>query len=328
MISRRRILVAGASIAMTPLFAHAQQRKVIGYLANNRNPRVIPTFKAFVETLQQSGWIEGKNLEIRIRSSENDDTRFPALAAELVRENVDVIVTTGAGSTRAAKEATKSIPIVFGSTANPVELGLVDSLARPGGNVTGMAFFSLELGPKRLQLLKEILPQASRFARFYSANNRYMAPELAREPDSAARALHLTLEHIAIGSRADFEEAFRAAAASRVSAVTVEADAVFVNPKDRARLADLALKHRLPLMGPDRRYAASGALIAYGENFEAMYRRAATFVDRILHGRAKPVDIPVEQPTVVDTAVNLKTAQALGITIPETILLAAEHVIR
>jgi len=326
-MSRRRFIMAAGLLVLPVVPARGQQRKVIGYLANNPDPKAIPTYRAFIQGLNQLGWIEGKNFEIRIRSSENDDSRFPALAGELVRQNVDVIVTTGAGSTRAAQAATKTIPVVFGSTANPVELGFVKSLAHPDGNVTGMAFFSLELGPKRLQLLKEILPQAKRFARFYSAGNQHMSPEVAQEPAAAARALNVVLEHVALRSSADFEPAFKSAVQKQVDAVAIEADAVFVNPADRAHLARLALQHRLPMIGPDRRYATSGALITYGENFEAMYQRAAYFVHRILNG-AKPSELPVEQPTVVETAVNLKTAQALGITIPETILVTAEHIVK
>ncbi len=319
--------MAAGLLVLPVVPARGQQRKVIGYLANNPDPKAIPTYRAFIQGLNQLGWIEGKNFEIRIRSSENDDSRFPALASELARQNVDVIVTTGAGSTRAAQAATKTIPVVFGSTANPVELGFVKSLAHPAGNVTGMAFFSLELGPKRLQLLKEIVPQAKRFARFYSAGNQHMSPEVAQEPAAAARALNVVLEHVALRSSADFEPAFKSAVQKQVDAVAIEADAVFVNPADRAHLARLALQHRLPMIGPDRRYATSGALITYGENFEAMYQRAAYFVHRILNG-AKPSELPVEQPTVVETAVNLKTAQALGITIPETILVTAEHIVK
>jgi putative ABC transport system substrate-binding protein len=328
MVTRRRIIIGFGLAAMTsPLAAYAQQRKVIGYLANNSEPRGVRTFQAFVAGLHELGWIEGKNLEIRIRTSEGKDGIFPALAAQLVHENVDVIVTTGAESTRAAKEATQTIPIVFGSTANPVELGLVNSLGRPGGNVTGMAFFSLELGPKRLQLLKEILPNATRIARLYAASNAYMAPAFARGPDTAARALNVTLEHIPVKEAADFDRALQAAADRRVQAVTVEQDAVFVRPASRERMANLALKHHLPMMGPDRRYAESGALIAYGENFEAMYRRAADFVNRILRG-AKPADIPVEQPTVLEMVVNLKTAAALRIAVPKSIQLTADRVIQ
>jgi len=326
-MSRRRFIMAAGLLVLPVVPARGQQRKVIGYLANNPDPKAIPTYRAFIQGLNQLGWIEGKNFEIRIRSSENDDSRFPALASELARQNVDVIVTTGAGSTRAAQAATKTIPVVFGSTANPVELGFVKSLAHPAGNVTGMAFFSLELGPKRLQLLKEIVPQAKRFARFYSAGNQHMSPEVAQEPAAAARALNVVLEHVAVRSSADFEPAFKSAVQKQVDAVAIEADAVFVNPADRAHLARLALQHRLPMIGPDRRYATSGALITYGENFEAMYQRAAYFVHRILNG-AKPSELPVEQPTVVETAVNLKTAQALGITIPETILVTAEHIVK
>ena len=330
MTSRRQIvlLLGGAALGV-PRLALAQAQKVyrIGYLANQADPRGSSTsFKAFLEGLREQGWVEGKNIEIAILTSGGRDEAFPDLAAQFVREKVDVIVTTGVASTRAAKDATKDIPIVFGSSANPVEFKLVSSLSRPGGNVTGMAFFSLELGPKRLQLLKQIVPRARRIARLYSASNPYMAPKYAREPDAAARALNMRLQHIAVKTTADFESAVRSAADARADAMTVEADALFVARASRERLAELAIQHRLPMMGPDRRYADSGALLAYGENFEAMYRRAAYFVSRVLRG-AKPADIPVEQPSVLELVVNLKTAGALGVSVPTDLQLTANRVI-
>ena len=314
--------MAGGLAAAVPSMAFAQQRKVIGYLANNPNPWNVSTFKAFIQGLRDRGWIVGKNLEIRIRSSDNDDDRFVPLAEQLARENVDVIVTTGQASTAAAKRATTTIPIVFGSTANPVEYKLVDSFARPGGNVTGMAFFSMELGPKRLEMLKTIFPRAKRIARLYSASNRYMAPTVAQAPEAAARKLNLVIQHMPVRTEAELWSAMHVARSSGVDAVTLEHDAVFARPARQQELANLAIQYRLPLMGPNERYARLGALISHGENFEAMYRRAAVFVDAVLRGR-RPADIPVEQPTLIETFVNMKTANELGITFPPSILLAA-----
>jgi putative ABC transport system substrate-binding protein len=329
MMTRRKLLIAlGAGALAAPLVSFAQQQKVyrIGYLANQRDPRASSTsFKAFVGALQELGWIEGKNIEIQIRSSGGRDEWFPNLAAEFVRENVDVIVTTGAASTRAAKAATDRIPIVFGSTANPVEQRFVASLAKPGGNVTGLALLVQELGPKRLQLLKEILPRATRFAHLYHASSITLQPAITGGDDSAARALGITLQLIPVTGVDDIEAAFAAAARSRVDAITVKADAVFVVNRDR--IAALARKHRLPMMCADGRFTEAGALVSYGENFASRYRRAAALVDKILRG-AKPADIPVEQPVIFELVVNLKTAKALGMTIPESILLQADRVIK
>lgn len=329
MISRRTLLLAAASGALVSSLSIAQQQRIyrIGYLANRpeRESRVSPTTLAFVAGLQERGWFEGRNVEILIRSSSGDDSAFPRLAAALVRENVDVIVTGGAASTRAAKAATDRIPIVFGSTANPVELKLVDSLARPGGNVTGLAFLSLELGAKRLQLLKEIVEHATRVARFYSASNKYMAPANAQQTESAARALGVSLQHFAIRDLQDLRDAFAVAVRGRMDGVIVEADAIFI--VNRRALAELALKYRLPLIVPDKRYIDEGALASYGENFPQMYRRAAYVVDKILRG-TKPSEIPVEQPALFELAVNLKTAAAIGVTIPESVRTTADYVIR
>jgi len=326
---RRKLLIAlGASALATPIASFAQQQRVyrIGYLANNPDPRESSfAFKAFIGALRESGWIEGKNIEIRIRSSNGRDEMFRVLAPEFVRDQVDVIVTTGAASTHAAKAVTNSIPIVFGSTANPVEQGLVASLARPGGNVTGVGFLVLELTPKRMQLLKEILPRASHFARLYSATNKTMAPSVMREPDAAARALGIKLRHIAVTGPDAIEAAFDTAARGRADAILVEADAVFI--VNRARIAALALKHRLPMMCRTGDTRKAGALVSYGENFIELYRRAGFLVDKILRG-SKPADLPVELPTVFELMVNLKSADALGVTIPDSIILQATRVFK
>lgn len=328
-IARRRITVAlGVGTLAAPFLSFAQQQKVyrIGYLANESDPRKSSaTFKAFVAALQERGWIEGRNIEIRIRSSGGRDELFPSLAAEFVRENVDLIVTTGSGSTRAAKAATDRIPIVFGSAANPVEQNFVASLARPGGNVTGLAILVQELGPKRMQLLKEMLPRASRFARLFSSLNIVrMQPAIIEQFDSAARALGVTVQHVSITGPENIEDAFAAAVRSQADAVIVEADAVLV--VNRARVTALALRHRLPMMGPDGRFAETGALASYGENFASRYRSAGFLVDRILRG-AKPADLPVEISPFFEMAVNLKTAKELGLTIPESVLVQTNRVI-
>ena len=328
-MNRRRgaLIALGACALWAPMTVIGRQKIYsIGYLANNPTPRESSnSFKAFAGALRERGWVEGSNLEIRIRTSGGRDELFALLAPELVRENVDVILTTGAASTRAARAATNSIPIVFGSTANPVEQGFVASLARPGGNVTGVGFLIIELTPKRLQLLKEMLPRAKRFARMYSGSNKNMHPSIMREPDAAARSLGIALQHVEVAGPDDIEAAFAAAARSRVDAVIVEADAVFI--VNRARLAALALKHRLPMMAPDGRYTEAGALVSYGENFTELYRRAGFLVDKILRG-ARPADLPVELPTVFETMVNLKTAETLNITVPDAILLQANRVFR
>src|SRR2546425_2776165 len=317
MMTRRRLLIALACGVLAQSFpSYAQQQPkvfLIGYLANQHDPWATSTsFQAFVAGLRELGWIEGKNIEIRIRTSGGRDEMFPYLAAEFVRENVDLIVTTGAASTRAAKAATDSIPIVFASSADPVQQNFVASLARPGGNVTGLAILAQEIAAKRLQLLKEALPHASRIARLYSSTNPKMAPATMREPDRAAALLGMTVEHIPVASAEDIDSALAAAARDGADALIVEPDAVFI--VNRTRLTAAALKYRLPLMGPDGRYAEAGALMAYGENFAARYRRAAFLVHKILQG-AKPADLPVELSTFFELVVNLKTAKALGLTL-------------
>lgn len=329
MISRRRMVFGlGASALWSPLAGRAQSGPYrIGYLANDRDPRGSSrTFKAFLAGLQELGWVEGGNIELLVRTSAGRDEQFPALVAELMRERVDIFVTGGSAATRAAKAATSSIPIVFGSAANPVEQQFVASLARPGGNVTGLALLVQELGPKRLQLLKEILPKASRFARIYQPKSlEAIQPDIMTEDDRAARSLGVSLLHIPVIRIEDVEPAFALAVRERIEAVHVTAAGVFVG--NRPYVAQLALRYRLPMMGPDSRFAEQGALVSYGENFSARYRRAAFLVDKILRG-ARPADIPVEQPAVFEFVVSLKTATEMAINIPETVLLQADRVIR
>jgi len=322
MIPRRRLLIAlGAGMLAAPLANLAQQPRIyrIGYLANDPD-RESPTFQAFINALRQLGWIEGKNVDIRYLTSNGRDERFAELAAAVVRDKVDLIVTTGSGSTRAAKTATGSIPIVFGSAANPVEQKFVASLARPGGNVTGLALLVQELGPKRLQLLKQMLPNAARIGFLHKEG---AGPGTA--DDATARSLGVTLLRIPTATVDDIDAAFAEAARGGADAIAVKADAMFV--VNRKRIAALALRYRLPTMCADGRFVEAGALASYGENFASRYQRAAYYVDKILRG-AKPADLPVEQPMVFELVINLKTATALGMAIPPPILLQADRLIK
>ena len=331
-MERRKVVAGlGAGTLVIPLRLLAQQQQKgyfrIGYLANDPDPRrYSQTFRAFLGGLQELGWIEGQNIEVHVKASGGRDDEFPKLVAELLRDRVDVIVTGGSAATRAARAATDTIPIVFGSAANPVEQKFVASLAQPGGNVTGLALLVRELGPKRLQVLKEILPKATRFARMYQVKSlASIQPSIMTEDDAAARKLEVSLTHIPVARFEDVEPAFAAAVKARVEAVHVTAAGVFVG--NRPEVAKLALEYRVPLLGPDGRFADAGALVSYGQNYSARYRRAAYLVDKVLRG-IKPADIPVEQPAVFELVVNLKTARQLGIDIPETVLLQADRTIR
>lgn len=329
-------MALGAGVLTAPLLSFAQPQKVyrIGYLANDPDPES-PTFQAFLRGLRELGWREDKNIRIEY-ASERPDKKFADLAADMVRNKVDVIVTTGSPTTRAAKEATEKtetakgatdrIPIVFGSAANPIEQGFVASLAHPGGNVTGLALLVQELGPKRLQLMKEMLPRATRFARVYAVSGlKTIQPAIMAEYDAAARTLGVKLQHIAVTDLEDIQPAFAAAARDRVDAIQVTADSLFV--VNRGAIATIALKHQLPMMGPDGRFADVGALVSYGENFASRYRRAAFLVDKILRG-TKPADIPVEQPLNFELVINLKTSRALRIAMPQSFFLQADRVVR
>ena len=324
---RRRAMVVLGAVALTgPPVLFAQQQKLrIGYLANDPD-RASPTFRAFAGALNELGWIEGINLEILYFSSGGRDELFPDIAANAVRSNVDLILTTGSASTKAAIAATDRIPIVFGSAANPVEQKFVASLARPGGNVTGLALLVRELGPKRLQLMKELLPHGSRFARLYhSASIAPLQPSIISEDDAAAKSLGVKLQHVPVKNIDGLEAAFATAARDRVDGIITTAAALFVVNRDW--LAKLAINYRLPMMSADARFCEAGALISYGENFSSRYRRAAFLVDKILRG-TKPGDLPVEQPAVFELVLNLRTAKALGMSIPASIVLQADRLLK
>ncbi len=277
---------------------------------------------AFVQRLREHGWIEGRTITVQYRWAEGRDERFAEIAAELVRLKVDVIVTSGTPAVIASKQATSVIPIVFATAGDPVGNNLVASLARPGGNVTGLSLQASELAGKRLELLREVVPRLGRVAIMGNVGNPFTVLELG-EVQAAAGALGLEVDMLEIRRAQDIAPAFEALK-GRSEALYVCTDAL-VNA-NRIRINTLAVGARLPTMHGSRDYVEAGGLISYGANFPNLFRRSADYVDKILRG-AKPGDIPVEQPTKFDLVVNLTTAKALGLTLPPTLLARADEVI-
>lgn len=319
--------VAGAVLA-APFPVNAQQTgKVprIGYLGQNSEVIGRHLLAAFQEGLRERGWVEGQNIVLEVRFADGKVDQLPALVAELIRLKVDVIVTGSSGTTWAAKDATQSIPIVMAASADALGEGLVSSLGHPGGNVTGMTFLAgPEFAGKQLQLLKEAVTTASRVAVLTNPTNRSHAA-FAREVKTAAQSLGAQLQVLEASSPDQLDSAFAAMTRERAAALLVLTDSVFVG--QRRRLVDLAAKSRLPALYSQREFVDAGGLVSYGPNLRDMFRRAATHVDKILKG-AKPGDIPVEQPTKFELAINLKTAKTLGISIPKDMLLRADEVIQ
>jgi len=275
--------------------------------------------------LRDLGYVDGKNALFEIRSADGVADRLPALAAELVKLNVDIIVAQhGVPATEAAKRATATIPIVFTAVGDPVAFGLVANLARPAGNITGVAFLAPEMTRKQFELLHEAVPSLSRVTVLRNADNPADI-QLARDRQSAAQALRLTLQEIDVRTPADFERAFAAAIKDRSDAVYLSFDSVIF--RQEQLIAQLLAKHPLPTMAPSKSFVERGALMAYAPSFVALNRRAAVYVDKILKG-AKPGELPIEQPTKFELVINLKTAKALGLTIPQSLLLRADEVIQ
>ncbi len=329
-MNRRTALVVTLAlvILLAPLAAESQPAgKVyrIGILGNV--PPTTPEgriWDALLQGLRELGYVEGQNITIERRFSEGKYERLPDLAADLVRLKVDVIVAPASDPVIAAKHATRTIPIVMMSHPDPVGSGLVASLARPGGNVTGLSTLYPEIVGKHLELLKEILPRASRVAVLWNPTNT-VHPLLLGEAKIAARSLRVRLQILEARGPDEFQSAFATMTRERASALLVLSDGMFLlHP---TRLAELAAKQRLPAMFGLREYAEAGGLMAYGASLRDNFRRAATYVDKILKG-AKPADLPVEQPTRFELVINLKTAKALGITFPPSILIRAPEVIK
>jgi putative ABC transport system substrate-binding protein len=331
-LSRRQILRAGVFLAGFSLLSGRQVQgqqsaKVprIGFLAvGSREGRAF-MIKGFLQGLREHGYVEGRNIVIEYRFSEDHNDRLPALAAELIALKVQLVVASGTPASFAAKQATSTIPIVMGGiAADPIETGLVASLARPGGNITGMSMMTAPLGGKRLELLKRIVPGLARVAVFWNPPNVAYGPIL-RELEAAAPALRLKLQRLEVRVPTDFEGAFEAAIRQRAGALIAPGDPLVSN---RPRMvADLALKYRLPTLMDNKEFVEAGGLVSLGLDLVESYRRAATHVDKILKG-AEPGDLPMEQPTKLDLAINLKTARAVGLTIPEAVLIQASHVIQ
>ena len=316
-----------ALILTTIQLGEAQQQPTkipqIGYLMT-RSLDPVRT-EALRQGLREFGYVEGKTIVIEWRSAEGKLDRLPALAAELVRLKVDVIVTSGPTPTSAAKEATVTIPIVMTQDTDPVANGFVASLARPGGNITGLSTLAPELNGKRLELLKEIIPKLSRVAVFGTSTQPGNAQSL-KEVDLAAKAFGVKLQYVDVLSPKDIESAFRAASKGRAEAVLMMvASAVAGN--HRTEIIGLAVKSRLPVIYTFSSYVEAGGLMTYGVNLTDLDRRAATYVDKILKG-TKPADLPVEQPKKFEFIINLKAANQIGLTIPPNVLVRADRVIK
>ena len=317
------------SLLAAPLTVGAQQAAKIsrtGFLSpiSLSDSRMTRRLADFREGLRELGYVEGQNIAIEFRSAEGKYDQLPSLAAELVRLKVDVIVTFSPPAIQAAKQATGTIPIVMAGIIDPVAAGFVASLARPGGNITGLALMAPEMVAKQLELLKELVPKVSRVAVLGNPANTGTAPQL-RHAQDAARALGVRLQPLEARGPSEIDSAFAEMSRERAGAVIVLVDAMLA--EHRARIADLAAKHRLPAVFGLPDLAEAGGLMAYGASVSDRYRRVATLVDKILKG-AKPADLPVEQPTKFELVINLKTAKALGLTIPQTLLLRADHVIQ
>ena len=327
MITRRRFIATVVGVILVPLAAEAQQAgkvRRIGYLSAPTRASVENALQAFLRTLRELGWVEGQNLIIEYRWAEGKVERLPDLAAELVRRKVDVIVAPAGSAALAAKNATSSIPIVMIFPTDPVEMGLVASLGRPGGNVTGTTFTpGPEIFGKQLQILKETIPHASRVAILWNPANPGSALQV-REVEAAARSLRIRLQHVEARGPEEFDSAFAAMARERAEALLVGHDTTFL--VHRARIAELAAKGRLPTMYSYRESVEAGGLMAYAVNMTDFIGRAAMYVDKILKG-AKPADLPVEQPTKFELVINLKAARAIGLTIPQPLLVRADQVI-
>jgi ABC-type uncharacterized transport system substrate-binding protein len=318
-------LLSGAATAW-PFAARAQQPAKlprIGILWPNPLTVSGHFVDAFRQGLSDLGYVEGKNMMIEFRSAEGRTERLPDLAIELVHLPVDVIQTATSPTIRAAQQATRIIPIVMGNSQDPVSEGFVASLARPGGNITGQTLFSPDLASKRLQLLKDILPTLTRVAVLWNVDDPALALSL-RETVIAANVLRLEFRSLGVRGQGEFESAFQTATQDNAGALIVLED--ILTFRYRAEIARLANGSRMPAMYGLRDYAEAGGLIAYGPNLAHMYRRSAIYVDKILKG-AKPADLPVEQPARFELVLNLKTARALGLEMPPTLLAVADEVI-
>jgi putative tryptophan/tyrosine transport system substrate-binding protein len=326
-VNRREFitLVGGATIAYQPA-ASAQQRgkpQRIGLLMPVSAEAAAANVAAFRQGLRDLGYVEGRDVALEYRYANGKDNLLPGFTAELVRVGVDVILTWGTPSARAAKDGTSTIPIVMAAIADPTGTGIVQSLARPGGNVTGLTSIAVEIDGKRLELLREIAPTISRVGVFWNPTNP-VGQVLVNQTKLAAASLGLELLLIPIQDVGHFEQAFATFTSERLNGLTVNSDTLFLD--NQTRILDFAAQARIPATYPYREFVDAGGLMYYGPNYLDLFRRAATHVDKILKGAA-PGDLPVEQPTNFELVVNLKAARALGLAVPQSILVRANEVI-
>ena len=321
---RRDFIIGIAGSAVTwPLAARAQSAYRIGVLETTSAVLNAANFDALRQGLRQHGYVEGQNLVIEYRSADGRAERFPDLAAELVRLNVDLIVTRGTPAIFAAKNATKTIPVVMAANGDPLGAGVVAGLARPDGNVTGLSAFVTELQAKRLELLREMVPRINRIAALLNMSSPAEPPQW-EETKAAARTLAIEPQLLDVRKPEDLGRAFETAIRQRADALVVGINVL--TQANRRPIADLATKHRMPAIYASREFVDAGGLVVLGVSYPDLYRRAATYVDKILKG-AKPADLPIEQPTKFELIINLKTAKALGLEIPPTVLARADEVI-
>jgi len=325
-MKRRDVIALIGGVMTVPRALRAQQKAmpVIGFL-NSGSPRpAAPTVAAFRQGLSETGYVEGQNLTIEYRWAEESNDRLPTLAADLVGLKVDLIATSGGfPAILAAKNATATIPIVFASGADPVATGLVASLARPGGNLTGVSFLLVELHPKRLELLSELVPQARVIALLVNPNNPNVE-RIMQDMQEAARAKGLQLPILKAGTEKEIDAAFAALVRLQAGALLVGSDPFFNSRREQ--LVALASRHTIPAIYQGREFALAGGLISYGASVTAAYHQAGIYAGKILKG-AKPADLPVQQPTTFELVINLKAAKALGLTMPQSLLARADEVI-
>jgi putative tryptophan/tyrosine transport system substrate-binding protein len=328
---RRRefITLLGGAVAAWPLAARAQQSastvRRIGFLLPGaaRTTAVRGQLEAFRQGLKGYGWVEGQNISFEYRFAEGKEDTLSGIAAELVQSRLDVIVAEGTAATRAAKTVTQTVPIVMATSADPVGTGLVASLNRPGGNITGLSIQTAELSGKRLQLLTEIVPGLARVAVLSNSLNPSI-PLVLEQTKAAAQSLGIEMQVVEVQAPDKFESAFAAVTAARAGALIVLPDPMLYG--QHPRIVTFTAAAHLPALFPEKEVAEAGGLVAYGPSIPASFRRAAAYVDKILRG-AKPAELPVEQPTTFELVVNLQTARAIGVTIPTSILLRADEVI-
>ena len=322
---RRRefLTLLGGGAAAWPLIVEAQQTRpahLVGILSQDLQPGLLETFR---DELHKLGYVEGKTMGIEVRNAAGKSDQLPALANDLLRLKVNVIVAVNTPAAQAAKKATKTVPIVIMRVADPVKSGLVASLARPGGNVTGLSFMPDTLGPKGVELLHEILPKATRMAALYQGNNTGAAI-IVDEVERTGAQIGLKFVRLPVHDESDYANAFETASRAKSEGLFVMDDGAIT--KHRRQILELAAKHALPVVSIYRDFAESGGLIAYGPSLNVVYRRAANYVDKLIKG-ASASSLPVEQPVNFDLVINMKTAKTLGLTIPQSVLVLANEVI-